>query len=117
MKFLYMVVIALSVFIAGCRCCVREEPRDMPGGFTEASVDDERVTGAAGFAAAEIALSESWGDDFSVKKIIRAEQQVVAGMNYRLLMDIEAAGESVPVAAKVWEKLSGERELLSWAFR
>ncbi len=117
MKFLCLVVIGLSVFIAGCRCRVREEPRDMPGGFREASADDERVAGAAGFAAAEIALSESWGDDFSVKKIIRAERQVVAGMNYRLLMDIEAGGESLTVAAKVWEKLSGERELSSWEFR
>ena len=116
MKILFFLMLGLSVLLAGCRCGVEEEPGSLPGGFTEASLEDEDVLEAAGFAAEEIAASGPYSDVF-IKEILRAEQQVVAGMNYRLLLIVESGADARTVEALVWRKLSGEHELLSLKFR
>ena len=116
MKILLFLMLGLSVLLAGCRCAVDEEPRSLPGGFTDASLEDEEVLEAAGFAAERIAEAGPYSDVF-IREILRAEQQVVAGMNYRLLLSVEAGGEARTAEALVRRKLSGEHELLSLKFR
>lgn len=92
------------------------EPGGMPGGFTRAGAGDAMVMEAAEFAAAEISR-ETGRENILLKKIISAEQQVVAGMNYRLALLLEAGDETKEVDVLVWRKLSGYHELVSWSPR
>ncbi len=114
MKFIICAAFCMALLPAGCTLREDDARRPVVGGFSEASVSDEEVVEAAEFAAGEIAASAYPEEGASLSKITAAEQQVVAGMNYRLVLEIESSGEKHSVEALVWRKLSGEYELSSW---
>jgi hypothetical protein len=58
--------------------------QDMPGGYTEADPNDLHVQKAAKFA-----VSKSFDDNYIDFTVIDAQTQVVAGINYKLLIDVE----------------------------
>jgi hypothetical protein len=58
----------------------------MPGAYHNAQLNDKAVIDAANFAANEI-------DDGDLVNIISAESQVVAGINYKLLLEIAGDDE------------------------
>lgn len=101
---------------AAAGCALREDGarRPLTGGFSEASVTDEEVVEAAHFAVNEFGAAVYPGQKVSLLEIVSAEQQVVAGMNYRLVVRIESDGRKHLAEAVVWRKLSGEYELVSW---
>lgn len=74
MKFLFVLVSLLSCMATSFAV----------GGWSAVPVDDAGVVDAASFA-----VVETYGKDYSVSsyKIVSAEQQVVAGLNYKLRID------------------------------
>ena len=78
-----------------------EEAKEVPGGWTDKQTDAEGVV-----AAVEVAIRELRGalDDSELRLVsIRAAQsQVVAGVNYRLVLDVTGKGGPRTVAATIY---------------
>jgi hypothetical protein len=92
------------------------------GGYAEADVSEKEVVAAAAFAvkAQADALREK-PDAPPVKlelvRIVRAEQQVVAGMNFRLRLKVRHDGREKLAEAVVWWQAwrkPDPHELTSW---
>jgi len=80
----------------------------VPGGWAKASVKDPGVVAAAEFAVAERLeqlRADAAGADLKLVKIVKAEQQVVAGMNYRLTLEVDAGAGPATVEAVVWARV------------
>jgi hypothetical protein len=90
------------------------EPQARVGGFRAGSKADPEVLKAAQFAVAEQAKKK--GIAMELVSVESVEQQVVAGMNYKLRMTVKIAGKPQPVTATVWRKvpLSEGCALTSW---
>lgn len=83
----------------------------MPGGFSEVKPDEETQL-AANFAVGEI--SKKLNEPLSLRGIVTAKRQVVAGLNFRLELDLTKSNQPFRVRAIVWRKLDGSMELNSW---
>jgi len=83
----------------------------VPGGFSKAQFDSE-TRAVADFAVGKISKKEN--APLELKRIISAERQVVAGLNYRLELDLNKNKQQFRVRAVVWRKLDGSMELTSW---
>jgi hypothetical protein len=70
--------------ILGFTNVVIAEPK-MPGSYSGVSITDDRVIDAANFAVEKI-------NNGKLVQIISAHQQVVAGMNYDLILQIKTKG-------------------------
>lgn len=87
--------------------------RPMVGGFSPAPKTDAMVVAAANFAA--MAQSKKMDSQFEVGQIVKAERQVVAGMNYRICMQVNVEGdEPIMVSAVVYQDLKRNYSLSSW---
>lgn len=92
----------------------------VPGGWSKAPVKDPGVIAAASFAI-EAAKAKA-GDDASLTlvEILAAEQQVVAGMNYRLTLKVKQGDDVKTAEATVWARVwleKGDRyQLTAWRF-
>ncbi|GIY84894.1 cystatin domain-containing protein [Caerostris darwini] len=73
-----MLKIVLLLFVAALAVYA------IPGGFEDASIDDEEVVAAANHATKSLSNTFSGNYHHKLVKILRAQQQVVAGMNYKL---------------------------------
>lgn len=85
------------------------------GGYADASVASPEVSAAAQYAVK--AHSESTHKAHRLKRIVSAEQQVVAGMNYKLCLLVgEGRGlrHSHYISAVVYRNLKNEMRLTSW---
>jgi hypothetical protein len=80
------------------------------GGWSNVSTSDAGVVAAARFAVEE----EGRRGPITLKKIIHARQQVVAGMNYEITLLIKHGRGSSRVVAVVWHKTDGSYALTSW---
>lgn len=94
-----------------------------PGGWSEVAVTDEGVVAAAAFAVqAQRAAMQEAGDQgkLVLEKVEAAQQQVVAGMNYRLTLRVQTAGPARTAEALVWARVWLEEperyQLTSWKF-
>ncbi|CAK9028662.1 Ran-specific GTPase-activating protein 1 (Chromosome stability protein 20) (Perinuclear array-localized protein) (Ran-binding protein 1) (RANBP1), partial [Durusdinium trenchii] len=78
------------------------------GGYSEAAPDSEEVAAAAAFAVAELGKGE-------LVKVAEAAQQVVAGMNYRIVLHIKHAddGATHSYLAVVFKPLPHENKPMS----
>ena len=81
--------------------------QSMPGGYSKASVTDKEVAAAAAFAVAaqEKAMQDPKGGKpakLELVKVVDAEQQVVAGMNYKLKLKVKVDGKEKQAEAVVW---------------
>jgi len=79
----------------------------MPGGIAKASVTKQEVRDAAAYAIkAQTKVMQGQKDGQATKmelvKILAAEEQVVAGMNYRLKLQVKVNGKEKQVDAEVW---------------
>jgi len=87
------------------------------GGYREVSIEDSLVVQAVGAALLQ---KETGGTTVMLVAVERAEQQVVAGMNYRLCLRVRVTDtaeeiETVQlVRAVVYRNLAGEYRLSSW---
>ncbi len=53
----------------------------------------------------------------SLLEIMKAEQQVVAGVNYLLHLKVKVDGLPKEAEATVWRRVDGEHSLTSWVWR
>ena len=77
----------------------------MPGGWSKASVKDQQVIQAAKFAlnAQQKAIKDAGGTEkLTLLKIVAAQQQVVAGMNYQLTLKVKHGDKVRTAEARVW---------------
>lgn len=81
-----------------------EEANDAPGGWTDRSPTDERVVEAAEVAVKELrsALDDP---DLSLVSIRVAQTQVVAGVNFRVVLDVTGKAGPRTVAATIYRPL------------
>lgn len=94
---------ALLLFTCLFIACKEEGPSTEPplaGGFSEASVSDQEVKAAADFAVSAQAAVEK--KKIELLSITAAEAQVVAGMNYKLTLEVLVEGKKQTVEAIVW---------------
>jgi hypothetical protein len=94
---------------AGARA--RQTP-PLAGGYGDARVSEPQVLEAARFAVREEGRRE--GRRVSLVAVRRAEQQVVAGLNYRLRLSVRAGGRARDVTAVVYRNLKGVYSLAGW---
>jgi hypothetical protein len=89
-------------------------PKDGPlvGGYSKASVKDKEVVDAAQFAVKEQAKKTN--SKIELIKVVRADRQVVAGMNYKLRLEIKTGEQLSLVNVVVWKKLDGTHALTDW---
>jgi predicted neuraminidase len=80
----------------------------IPGGFSAVSPKDKEAVAAAEFAV------RAHDPKLKLKGIESGERQVVAGMNYKLVLNVTDAGAPRQAAVVVWHKLDKSRELTSW---
>jgi len=83
----------------------------LAGGYSQAEIDSE-VRKVAEFAVKTQA--EATGKPLQLVKILKVERQVVAGLNYRLEMEVADGSKHVNAHAVVWKKLDGSLALTSW---
>lgn len=84
-------------------------PTDMvAGGFSKLAPSDEGAQAAAKAVAA--AIGEGW----TLGKVVTAQSQVVAGINYKLTLNLTKGGEKKKASATVWRKLDGSFEVTKW---
>ena len=94
----------------------------MPGGREQANVTNQWVVAAATAAvqAQQQVMQKdpsSVGVTLTLVTILSAEQQVLAGMNYYLTLEIKSNDTTRTAEAVVWRRLSGEHKLTSWKWK
>jgi hypothetical protein len=90
--------------------CAQAKP-PLTGGFSEVK-PDQQTQAVANFAVGEI--SKKLNEPLARKDIVSAERQVVAGLNYRLKLNLTKNNQPYRVRATVWCRLDGTMELTSW---
>lgn len=81
------------------------------GGYSDASVTSKEVKRAAKFAVSR----HSTTSKVTLVKIVKAEQQVVAGMNYRVVLSVaDKRGKKGTATAVVYQDLKNHLSLTSW---
>ncbi|MFM2144136.1 MAG: hypothetical protein RLZZ476_2680 [Verrucomicrobiota bacterium] len=107
---------AATVLLAGC---FGSQP--MPGGYAKASVKDPAVLSAAEFAvkAARQEMPGILTATLKLDRVLAAQQQVVAGMNYRLKLRVITNSGPREVEAVVFEPIGCDEmrpasKLTSW---
>lgn len=106
----FLALAAAALLIAGCVSSTEETPT--VGGYSEVSTSDPDVNAAAQFAVS--AEAQSTGEIYELQQVVEAEQQVVAGMNYRLVLVVVDSGQSRRAEAVVFRDLQGAFSLTSW---
>ena len=115
---------AFFLFSAACPIAGLAQ-QSRPGGFAAASVTNKEVIAAAAFAikAQQNALQKKKDvkpPKLELVTIMGAEQQVVAGMNYRLQLKAKLEGKEKKAEAIVWWQAWRKPEpyeLTSWAWK
>jgi uncharacterized lipoprotein NlpE involved in copper resistance len=82
------------------------------GGYASAERTSPDVIAAANVAVASQAARS--GQKITLRSIVRAEQQIVAGVNYRLCLDVSVDGTSGEALAIVFRNLQQESSLTRW---
>ncbi|HEX6185142.1 MAG TPA: GerMN domain-containing protein [Pyrinomonadaceae bacterium] len=111
MKRVLLTVLALLVLGAGAPGA-RGQDTPMAGAYGERRVNDPSVTAAAAFAVRE--RGRQTRRRVTLLSIRRAETQVVAGLNYRLVLNVREGGEVRDVTAVVFQNLRQRFSLESW---
>ncbi|CAN5567393.1 hypothetical protein BH10ACI1_BH10ACI1_29370 [soil metagenome] len=89
------------------------------GGYKAVAFDDEGVVAAANFAVEK--KSEEQEVTISLESIQKAESQTVAGINYRLCLNVSSTNsegvksDTVTVQVIVFQNLKNEYSLTSWS--
>lgn len=83
------------------------------GGYSEADTGQAKIVKAAQFAVAT-KNAEMGSKRVKLVKIRKAEQQVVAGWNYRLCLSVKEKRLAYRALAVVYAQPSGKLNLTSW---
>lgn len=109
-----LVLSAALAFVILWAAAPSTRAQEMPvaGGYRERPTGDRGVAAAAAFAVRE--RTRRTGRRVTLVAVRRAETQVVAGLNYRLLLGVREGRESLDVAAVVHQNLRRRFSLTSW---
>lgn len=89
---------------------VSDAKAQMTGAYGTVSTSSRDVRRAANFAIA----SRRANVRPKLVRIVKAEQQVVAGLNYRICMDVRRRRHTERVTAVVYRDLRGRYSMTSW---
>jgi len=109
LAFFGIVVLGILAFNSTVRA---QDDEPFVGGYIKMSVNSAEAQSAAKFAVS--ARARRTGKRIVLWKVVRAEQQVVAGMNYRVCMRVFENGKARTVTAVVYKNLRRKRSLTSW---
>ena len=112
MKFFLGILSLLSLSAAVAWVQAPPTERPVVGAYAKIGVWDKQVVEAATFAVKDQAKKE--GAHLELVKIVDAKRQVVAGMNYQLLLEVKSQGVTSKVHASVWKKLDQSHDLTEW---
>lgn len=105
----FVALFVFGVFAAESRVSAQ----DITGGYGDASVTDKEVKAAAAFAVR--ARSSSTRKNLRLVRILKAEVQVVAGLNYRVCLLVrEGNRRSKSITAVIYKNLKNRRSLSRW---
>ena len=111
MKRVLLTVLALLMLGAGVPTSLAQDA-PIAGGYGERRVDDPSVTAAAAFAVRE--RGRQTRRRVTLLSIVSAESQVVAGMNYRMVLHVREGGVDTYMTVVVFQNLRGKFSLVSW---
>lgn len=94
-----------------CRQAPKADPSSLAGGYSQVEIDPE-VQKVAEFAVKTQAKASE--KPLQHIKILKVEQQVVAGLNFRLEIVVADGNKHLKARAVVWKKLDGSLALTSW---
>jgi len=126
MKTKYILICAAAVLLLTAACPITGlAQQSRLGGYATASVTNKEVVAAAAFAikAQQNAMQEKMDKDppkLELVTIMKAEQQVVAGMNYRLKLNVKLNGNERTAEAIVWWQAwrkPDPYQLTSWTWK
>jgi hypothetical protein len=90
----------------------------IPGGWHDAKVDDAEVVAAAKFA---VTTTQAKHEKLTLDRVVGAAQQVVAGMNYWVDLELTDRDSGKPVQRKaeavIYRDLGGNYSLTSWKWK
>jgi copper homeostasis protein (lipoprotein) len=86
----------------------------VPGGYSITSITDKDVVSAANFAVEQ--QQQKTGQPLSLVSVTQAQQQVVAGKNYKLCMKIKDGSNVRTASAVVYRNLQRQNSLTSWTW-
>ncbi len=97
----------------------------LPGGYAAAALESKECLAAARFAVQEGVKAGEKGKGASpgkaeLVKLVSAQQQVVAGMNYRLRLRVKMEGKEREAEAEVWWQAWRKPDpyrLMKWAWK
>lgn len=92
---------------------VRAQDEPIVGGYGKISARSADAQSSAKFAVS--ARARRTGKRIVLWKVLKAEQQVVAGMNYKVCMRVFENGKARTVTAVVYKNLRQKRSLTSWS--
>jgi uncharacterized lipoprotein NlpE involved in copper resistance len=85
----------------------------VPGGYTAIDPADPEVRAAAEFAVSE--HSSRTGTTVALRRVSRAERQVVAGLNYWLCLTVTVASQDIDVLVVVYRDVQQRLSLTQWS--
>jgi hypothetical protein len=92
---------------------VHAQADQITGGYGEMSVTDKDAKNAAAFAVKT--RTNQTHKTVTMVKIVKAEQQVVAGLNYRVCINVRINnGKTQTVTAVVYKNLQDKKSLSHW---
>ena len=105
--------IVMAVICVGV-LAVAVQALEKSGGWSDAKVDDPNVVAAAKFAVGS-------HKKVAMDRIVKAKQQVVAGLNYGVHLQVtdRSSGKPVPREAEavIYQNLDDEYSLTSWKWK
>lgn len=131
----YAITLSILLTLFGCQSAKQNQPADplpeiqtptlstintnLPGGYSQVAANDELVIAAAEFAVAEQGKTQP-NTQLKLERVASAQQQVVAGMNYKLTLSVSVDGKAREAEAIVWWQAWRNPNpyiLTSWAWK
>lgn len=110
MKKIYLLSLVLAVCFIGLSAQVTKA--QIAGGYGSVETSDKEVKAAARQAVST--ESKRLKHTLTLISISKAEQQVVAGMNYKVCLKVRDGRRTRRATAVVFKSLRGRRSLSSW---
>jgi cystatin-C len=103
-------VLLFGIIASGSQVSAQD---DIAGGYADTSVHDKNVRSAAAFAVKQ--QSKRVRPNYTLVSIRKAEIQVVAGLNYRICMNVrDNRGRVSTTTAVVYKNLKNRLSLTRW---
>ena len=111
MKINVKLLISLALALGFLAFSAKAQDTPMVGGYSKISTRSAEAQKAARFAVASRSVTYR---NIVLLNVLKAEQQVVAGMNYRLCMRVSERGRKRTVTVVVYRNLRNRWSLTSW---